>query len=68
MQGGIPDDQFGDENEVITPQGLEQLKKAMPQINTDELAGTLKADQVMTLFTVQNLADMVSQRVGEQAR
>jgi acyl carrier protein len=67
VQGGIPDDEFGDENEIITPRGLEQLKKAMPQINTDELAGKLKADQVMSLFTVQNLADMVSQRVGEQA-
>lgn len=67
VQGGIPDDEFGDENEIITPKGLEQLKKAMPQINTDELAGTLKADQVMSLFTVQNLADMVAQRVGEQA-
>ena len=67
VQGGIPDDQFGDENEIITPAGLQQLKKAMPQINTDELAGKLKADEVMSLFTVQNLADMVAQRVGEQA-
>jgi acyl carrier protein len=64
VQGGIPDDEFGDENEVITPKGLAQLKKVMPQINTDELAGKLKADQVMNLFTVQNLADMVAQRAG----
>ena len=64
VQGGIPDDEFGDANEIITPAGLEQLKKVMPQINEDELAGTLRADQVMSLFTVQNLADMVTQRAS----
>lgn len=64
IQGGIPDDEFGDANEMITPQGMEQLKKVMPQINTDELAGKLKADEVMNLFTVQNLADMVAEREG----
>lgn len=67
VQGGIPDDEFGDENEFITPQGMEQLKKAMPQIDPAELQGKLKADQVMSLFTVQNLADMVAQRAQEAA-
>jgi acyl carrier protein len=67
IQGGIPDDEFGDENEVITPKGMEQLKKAMPQIDADALQGKLKADQVMNLFTVQNLADMVAERQGAAA-
>ncbi|WP_250286757.1 MULTISPECIES: acyl carrier protein [unclassified Frankia] len=58
IQGGIPDSEFGDENEIITPVGLAQLKKAMPQIDTEELAGKLPADQVMSLFTVQNLVDL----------
>src|SRR5215217_6933948 len=35
MQGGIPDDEFSDENEIITEKGLEQLKKVMPQIDED---------------------------------
>jgi acyl carrier protein len=64
IQGGIPDDQFGDENGIVSPEGLEQLKKVMPQINTDELAGTLEAEKVITLFTVGNLADMVAARSG----
>src|SRR5438445_11449593 len=37
VQGGIPDDEFGDENELITAKGMEQLKKAMPQIDPSEL-------------------------------
>ena len=67
VQGGIPDEEFGDANEIITPKGLTQLKKVMPQIDENALAGKLKADQVMSLFTVQNLADMVAQRAGATA-
>ena len=64
IQGGIPDDQFGDENGIVSPEGIEQLKKVMPQINADELAGKLEAEKVITLFTVGNLADMVAARSG----
>ena len=62
IQGGISDEEFSDENEMISERGLEQLKKVMPQINPDELRGSLEAEKVITLFTVQNLADMVVQR------
>jgi acyl carrier protein len=64
IQGGIPDDEFGDENGIVSEKGLDQLKKVMPQINTDELAGKLEAEKVITLFTVGNLADMVAARSG----
>ena len=62
IQGGIPDDEFSDDNEVISEKGAEQLHKVMPQTNPEDLAGTLKAEEVMTLFTVQNLTDMVKAR------
>jgi acyl carrier protein len=64
MQGGIPDDEFSDENEIISEKGLEQLKKVMPQIDMDEQRGNLHAENVIKLFTVQNLADMVDERAG----
>src|ERR671916_2096127 len=38
VQGGIPDEEFGDEQGKITPKGMAQLKKVMPQIDADELA------------------------------
>lgn len=62
IQGGISDEEFSDDNEMISERGLEQLKKVMPQIDPDELRGSLEAEKVITLFTVQNLADMVVQR------
>ena len=62
IQGGISDDEFSDENEVITAKGAEQLNKVMPQTDPSDLEGTLKADEVMSLFTVQNLTDMVKSR------
>ncbi len=62
IQGGIPDDEFSDENEVITAKGAQQLQKVMPQTNPSDVEGSLKAEEVMTLFTVQNLIDMVKGR------
>jgi acyl carrier protein len=67
VQGGIPDDEFGDENGIVSAKGLTQLKKVMPQINTDALAGKLEAGKVMSLFTVQNLTDMVAERAATKA-
>src|SRR3954471_22388177 len=47
MQGGIPDDEFSDGNEMITEKGLEHLKTVMPQIDTAALAGNLNANDVI---------------------
>ncbi|MEU5083611.1 acyl carrier protein [Streptomyces eurythermus] len=64
IQGGIPDEEFASEDDVISATGLAQLKKVLPQIDTDALSGTLVADEVLTLFTVQNLTDMVAERAS----
>ena len=62
IQGGIPDDEFGDEDGIVNARGLAHLKAVMPQIDVDELAGKLPAEEVIALFTVGNLADLVAQR------
>jgi acyl carrier protein len=64
VQGGIADDDFGDDNGIITERGLAHLKTVMPQINEDELRGNFQAEKVMSLFTVDNLTDLVMSRVG----
>lgn len=67
IQGGIPDEEFATEDDVITAAGLAQLKKVLPQIDTEALAGTLVADEVLTLFTVRNLTDLVVERADSTA-
>ncbi|WP_331729407.1 phosphopantetheine-binding protein (plasmid) [Streptomyces sp. NBC_01003] len=62
LQGGIPDEEFADEDDIINEVGLAQLKKSLPQIDVQELAGKLTADEVLSLFTVQNLTDLVTER------
>src|SRR3954451_24218057 len=62
IQGGIPDDEFSDENDVLTAKGAEQLHRVMPQTDPSDVAGKLHAEAVMSLFTVQNLTDMVKAR------
>src|SRR5213080_4626661 len=37
VQGGISDEEFGDASGKITPKGMAQLKKVMPQIDTAAL-------------------------------
>jgi acyl carrier protein len=68
VQGGIPDEVFGDENERVSEAGLAHLKKILPQLDVDALRGNLEAANVINLITVQNLADMVAfrrQRSGD---
>ena len=62
MQGGISDDEFSDDDEIITEKGAQHLKTVMPQVDPGELAGSLKAEEVITLFTVENLSQMVKSR------
>lgn len=64
VQGGIADDDFGDDSGIITERGLAHLKSVMPQIDEDALRGKFQAEKVMSLFTVDNLTDLVMSRVG----
>ncbi len=67
LQGGLSDDEFEGPGGVVTPAGLEQLRRVLPQIDAEQLNGRLVADEIMNLFTVQNLADMVAQRAAAAA-
>jgi len=64
VQGGISDEDFGDEDEIITPLGLAHLHTVMPQIDVDQLTGKLRADSVMGLFSVDNLVALVRGRLA----
>ena len=65
VQGGIPDEEFGDEDaDVITPKGMEQLKKVMPQIAEKDLDGKLSPEDVMSHFTVANLTELVASKLA----
>jgi acyl carrier protein len=67
IQGGIPDEEFGDENEIVSAVGLAHMKTVMPQIDVEALAGKLHAEQVMSLFTVENLAGVVEDKAAASA-
>jgi acyl carrier protein len=62
IQGGIPDEEFGTEGDLVSRKGLEHLNTIMPQIDPDEYEGKLPAEQVIDHFTVANLAAMVARR------
>ncbi|MDO0937269.1 phosphopantetheine-binding protein [Streptomyces sp. DG2A-72] len=67
LQGGIPDEEFGDENEVVNDTGLTHLEKVLPQFDRSQLTEPLTADGVLGLFTVQNLTDLLTERAAATA-
>ena len=67
IQGGISDDEFSDDDQIISAIGAAQLCKVMPQTDPADIEGKLKADEVMTLFTVENLVQMVKSRADGAA-
>ncbi|GHH96128.1 acyl carrier protein [Streptomyces capillispiralis] len=64
LQGGIPDEEFGDENEVVNDTGLTHLEKVLPQFDRSQLTEPLTADGVLGLFTVRNLTDLLTERAA----
>ena len=68
IQGEIPEGDFGGDDGIVTPAALGQIKRIMPQVDIEKLAGNLESDQVMKLFTIENLADMVTARASAAAR
>ncbi|MET9697394.1 acyl carrier protein [Streptomyces sp. NPDC006529] len=67
LQGGIPDEEFGDENEVVNDTGLTHLEKVLPQFDRSQLSEPLTAEGVLGLFTVQNLTDLLTERARAAA-
>lgn len=66
IRGGLSVEEFAQDGKV-TPAGLAQLRRALPQVNLEALNGDLAADNVFTLFTVRNLVDLVEERVTAAA-
>lgn len=62
LQGGIDDDVFSDDDDIIQDAGLTHLETVLPQFDRADLTGPLTAEDVLTLFTVQNLADLLGER------
>lgn len=67
VQGGISEEEFGTPEGVVSDVGLAQLATVMPQIDVEALRGKLPAEEVMQLFTVDNLVDLVMARSAAMA-
>lgn len=65
LQGGISDDVFSDDDDVISDAGLTHLEKVLPQFDRAQLAEPLTAENVLGLFTVQNLTDLLTERAAQ---
>jgi acyl carrier protein len=67
LQGDIPEGEFDDDDDIVQPAAIKHLKTVMPQYDFDAMAGTLRAPDVVRMFSVQNLADLAASRRGAAA-
>jgi len=62
-RGGLSDADFAI-NGLIQPKGLEQLRKAMPDIDASTIKTGLQVRDIPSLFTVGTFERMVLERLG----
>lgn len=64
LQGNLSEEEFFDENGLVTQAGLEHLQKLLPEYNLAELAGELDQLKLFSLFTVRHFVDMVAEKAS----
>ncbi|MFB7977824.1 acyl carrier protein [Streptomyces vinaceus] len=65
LQGDVPDAEFCDARGIISGRGLNRLRTVMPQLDTDQWAGRLTLDRMLSELSVANLISMVENLLAE---
>ena len=65
LQGDLSEEEFFDENGIVTPAGLEHLQKHLPDSNLAEIAEELDQLKLFSLFTVRHLVDIIADKASE---
>jgi len=67
LQGNISEEEFFDENGLVSKAGLEHLQKLFPEYNLVEIAGELDQLKLFSLFTVRHLVNMIAEKAYSMA-
>lgn len=62
-RGDLTDDEFAVDGR-IQPKGLEQLRKALPEVNAEDIQPGLFVRDISSLFTVATFQRMVDEQLG----
>lgn len=65
LQGDLSEEEFFDENGIVTPGGLEHLQKLLPDCNLTEIAEELDQVKLFSLFTVRHLVDIIDDKASK---
>ncbi|MFC1861059.1 acyl carrier protein [Chloroflexota bacterium] len=64
LQGNLSEDEFFDENGLVTKAALEHIQKIFPEYNLEELAGELDQLKLFSLFTVRHLVNIIAEKAS----
>lgn len=62
LQGGLSEEEFFDSNGIVTPLGLDHIKKLLPDKDLAEITGDLDMTNLSSLFTVKHLVEMINEK------
>lgn len=65
LQGNLSEEEFFDENGIVTPAGLGHLQKLLPDSNLEEIAEELDQLKLFSLFTVHHLVDIIADKASK---
>ncbi|MBE9592777.1 MAG: acyl carrier protein [Proteobacteria bacterium] len=65
LQGDLSEEEFFDENGIVTPAGLEHLQKLLPDSNLAEIAEELDQVKLFSLFTVRQLVEIIADKASK---
>jgi acyl carrier protein len=66
--GDLKEEEFFDENRVVTEAGLQQLKTVLPDFDPAKFDGELDEETLFSLFTVRHLVELIEEKLGQRAR
>jgi len=64
LQGEMSEDEFFNENGLVTKAGLEHLQRLFPETDLAAIPGGLDQLKLFSLFTVGHLVNMIAQKVA----
>lgn len=66
LRGGLPEEEFYDENRIVTKEGMERLQKIFPELTHRMADERFDEEKVFSLFTVSHLVSMISKKIKEK--
>lgn len=68
LLGDLTEEEFFDEDRVVTEAGLKQLQRVVPGFDPTGVGDELREEQIFPLFTVGHLVEVIEEKLAQGTR